>query len=746
MGIARKTKITADWQKNWGSSIAIKVTAPLFWILISIGLIIAIVIQNRFAEQLPATIAADADRIAYVVSSYLIELDGGQPLELQNTIQNAMTGTHFLGADITVGLRSVHAGEKITGSNDLVTVTRLIVYTNKIIGGDSLQAELLLYHKPYSRIIKDERKHMLLKFGLIFFVFGVLLATLIHVIVTKPIFQLLSATKAVSEGDMTSRLDNNRKDEFGELTEFFNRMLDKLQNKQDELSLAVKVAESASSAKSAFLANMSHEIRTPLTAILGFSEMLKEDGISKIDTRQHVESIIRAGNHLQQIINDILDMSKIEAGQLVIENTEVDLFEILKDCEYLMRPYAEEKQLKFRIKHKFPLPKHVITDAKRLKQVLLNLCSNAIKFTSEGNVEITIEYDKRKQCLQFDVTDTGMGMSQEELERLFKPFSQVDTSTTRRFGGSGLGLCICKEMVTSLGGEIACQSRKGIGSRFFFTINPGAISKNQWVNCYDEDESARQMARMTIEPDSLRGKVLLAEDTPDNQKLISMYIKRAGATPVLVENGKQALDRALAEEFDLILMDMQMPVMGGVDATAKLRATGYQRPIVALTANALKEDRERSQRAGVDDYLTKPVDLNRFNAVLNRYLKPADNEPTESAPSPSKSPIPSKQSMLDFADDPEFQALVRQFTGELPEKMHKIQRAVENQDWVELRSQVHKLKGLGTSFGYPELSEISAQIQHAIVKELYDQIPILVATLLHNYNKDFPQNKLSSNF
>jgi len=740
MGIARKTKITADWQKNWGSSIAIKVTAPLFWILISVGLIIAIVFQNRFAEQLPTTISADADRIAYAVSSYLIELDGGQPLELEDTIENAMRGTNFLGADITVGFRNIHAGEKTTGVNDLEIVKRLIVYTNKIIGGDSLQAELILYHKPYLRIIKDERKHMLLKFGLIFFVFGLLLATLIHVIVTKPIFQLLSATKAVSEGDMASRLDNTRKDEFGELTEFFNRMLDKLQNKQDELSLAVKVAESASSAKSAFLANMSHEIRTPLTAILGFSEMLKEDGISKTDTRQYVESIMRAGNHLQQIINDILDMSKIEAGQLVIENGEVDLFEILKDCEYLMRPYAEEKHLKFRIKYKFPLPKQIVTDAKRLKQVLLNLCSNAIKFTSEGNIEITIEYDKQNQRIQFDVTDTGMGMNQEELERLFKPFSQVDTSTTRRYGGSGLGLCICKELVTSLGGEIDCQSRKGIGSRFFFTINPGAISEEHWANHYDEDESARLIARMTIEPDSLRGKVLLAEDTPDNQKLISMYIKRAGATPVVVENGKQALDRALAEEFDLILMDMQMPVMGGVDATAKLRATGYQRPIVALTANALKEDRERSQRAGVDDYLTKPVDLNRFNAVLNRYLKPAVNQAHETAL------CSSKHSIMDFADDPEFQALVRQFVTELPEKMHQIHKAVEKRDWVELRTRVHKLKGLGTSFGYPELSEISAQIQRAIVNELYDQVPLLVATLLDSYSKDFPQNKLSSNF
>ncbi|WP_455209324.1 ATP-binding protein [Kaarinaea lacus] len=740
MGISCKNKTDANWQQNWGSSIAVKVTAPLFWILISVGLITATIIQNKFAADLPGTISADADRVAYAASNYLIELEGGQPLELEQVIENAMTGSHFLRGEITVGLRNIQAGEPAAIGSELEQVTRLVPYTNKIVGGDSLIAELVLYHEPYLRIIKDQRKHMLIRFGLIFFIFGLLLAALIHAIVTKPISQLLLATKAVSEGDMASRLENHRKDEFGELTEFFNRMLDKLQNKQDELSLAVKVAESASNAKSAFLANMSHEIRTPLTAILGFSEMLKEDGVSKNDVQQYVESIIRAGNHLQQIINDILDMSKIEAGQLVIENNKVDLFEVLKDCEYLMRPYAEEKQLKFRIKHKFPLPRHIVTDAKRLKQVLLNLCSNAIKFASDGNVDIAVEYNKQKQLLQFDVTDTGVGMTQEELERLFKPFSQVDTSTTRQYGGSGLGLCICKELVTSLGGEIACQSRKGIGSRFFFTVNPGPISEEQLVTQHQGDETTDQKSQLAIKPGSLSGKVLLAEDTLDNQKLISMYIKRAGATPVVVDNGKQALDKALAEEFDLILMDMQMPVMGGIDATAKLRAIGYKHPIVALTANALKEDRERSQRAGVDDYLTKPVDLNRFNEVLNRYLQPVQ------APQKEHPSIKPDQSMMDFADDPEFQALVRQFESELPEKIHLITLAVDKQDWVELKSLVHKLKGLGASFGYPILSDISAQIQSTIVNETYDKIPSLLGKLLDSFSRDFPQNKLSSNF
>ena len=740
MGVNVEESPYSDWRANWGSSIAVKITAPVFWVLITAGLIAATVIQNRFADELPAKIASEADRVAYMTGRYLLDLEGGQPLDLRQVIERAIHGTYFVAGDITVGLRNVHFGDKVYSIHKLYEITRIVPYTNKIEGGDSLIAELTLYHNPPLRIVKDARKNMLVKYGALFSVFGLLLVGLIHFILTKPISLLLSATKAVSEGDMTSRLVNYRKDEFGELTEFFNRMLDKLQNKQEELTLAVKIAESASNAKSAFLANMSHEIRTPLTAILGFSEMLKYDDVPKEELIQYAESIIRAGNLLQQIINDILDMSKIEAGQLVIENADVELFDILKDVENLMRPYAEEKQLSFRIKYRFPLPKVVTADAKRLKQILLNLCSNAIKFTSDGNVDISVGYEKDIEMLQFDVTDTGVGMTHEELERLFTPFSQADTSTTRQFGGSGLGLCICKELVTSLGGEIKCQSRKGIGSRFFFTINPGPIADDLWVNSYQTGSAETATAKVTIEPDSITGKILLAEDTLDNQKLISMYIKRAGAIPVVVENGKQALNKALSDEFDLILMDMQMPVMGGIDATAKLRASGYSKPIVALTANALKEDREQCQRAGVDDYLTKPVDLNRFNSVLKRYLKP------KTSPTPTHHSRNISQSAMDFADDPEFQALLRQFEDELPSKLNQIQTAAAKMDWVELKNLVHKLKGLGASFGYPELSEISARIQTNIANELFDNIPSLVEQLVGSSKHCFPSNKLSSNF
>lgn len=740
MSRKRKRRTNSNWQKNWGSSIAVKVTAPVFWVLIAIGLIIATVQQNHFADELESNIASDADMVAYLISNYMMKLEGGQPLDLKNIVEKSIEDKYFASGQVSVGLRNIEFGTPPSDLSQYKRLTRTIPYTNKIEDGDLHIAKLILYHEPLERIVKDSRKNMLVKFGLVFFIFGLVLAGLIHIIVTKPIFQLVAATKAVSKGDIKSRLENKRMDEFGALTDLFNKMLDQLQNKQEELALAVKVAESASSAKSAFLANMSHEIRTPLTAILGFGSLLKDGTLSQYQIQQHVESIIRAGNHLHQIINDILDMSKIEAGQLVIEKTQVNLPELLNDVYFLMRPHAEEKGLNFRVRYNFPLPSTVNTDATRIKQILLNLCSNAIKFTNDGNIEIAVSYAAKENALSFDVIDTGIGMDAEESKRIFVPFSQGDTSTTREFGGTGLGLCICKELVNNLGGDIYCQSRKGIGSRFTFTVNPGEISTDMLVDKFDEVDAEPQEEIIKIDPGSLSGKVLLAEDTLDNQKLISMYVTRTGASIEVVNNGKQAVDKALAGNFDLILMDIQMPIMSGLEATAKLREMGYEKPIVALTANALREDQEKSMRAGLDEYLTKPVDLNRFNSVLRRYLNYSTmNNYTQEDTTVSNS-------VFDFEHDPEFLALVKQFKEELPKRINSIKLAASNQDWHELKSLAHKLKGLGTSFGFPELSDICAKIQTDLSQEQYETVPQLVEQLVASYSSCLEDSKLPSNF
>jgi CheY-like chemotaxis protein len=263
-----------------------------------------------------------------------------------------------------------------------------------------------------------------------------------------------------------------------------------------------------------------------------------------------------------------------------------------------------------------------------LKQIIFNLCGNALKFTEEGGIKVNMAYLEHDKLIKFQVIDTGIGMNEEELARLFRPFSQADSSTTRRFGGTGLGLCIARQLSQKLGGDVSVTSEKGVGTTFEFTISVGAIDHLDMAEKYEDMQVEAIEENVRIEPNSVSGHVLVVEDSPDNQDLITKYLIRAGATVEVVDNGLMAVQRALTASYDLILMDVQMPIMDGLTATKKLRAEGYTNPIVNITANAMKEDRDKCIAAGADDYLTKPVDVSRFYKVLQTYLKPInkDNE------------------------------------------------------------------------------------------------------------------------
>jgi CheY-like chemotaxis protein len=375
---------------------------------------------------------------------------------------------------------------------------------------------------------------------------------------------------------------------------------------------------------------MSHEIRTPMTAILGFAESLQESTLSESERSEAVDTILRNGKHLLQLINDILDLSKIEAGKLETEHVACSPLQLIEDVRSLMSVRAAAKALRFELRVDGKLPKQVLSDPTRLRQVLVNLVGNSIKFTELGHVTLHARYHRQADAarLEFAVEDSGIGMSEEQLAGLFRAFQQADSSMSRRFGGTGLGLHISKRLAELLGGDIEAESVLGQGSLFSF-----------WINCplYEDEEleapqrepvlpsAHKRLSSSSAKASRLTGKVLLAEDGPDNQRLIGHLVRKTGAELVIVDNGEKAVQATReasenGEPFDLVLMDMQMPVLDGYAATRELRLLGFETPISALTAHAMAGDRERCLDAGCSDYLTKPVDRKSLRALLERYL------------------------------------------------------------------------------------------------------------------------------
>ncbi|MCC6906864.1 MAG: response regulator [Phycisphaerales bacterium] len=521
------------------------------------------------------------------------------------------------------------------------------------------------------------------------------------------------------------------------LTRTLVRYSKSLERSDHNLRLAKTAAEQANRTKSEFLANMSHEIRTPMMAITGYADLLN-DSSQKVVARQEAVGIIRRNaSHLLTIINDILDLSKIEAGELAIEQVSCSPCRVLYDVVSLMRVRAVEKGLALKTRTDGSIPEFIQADPTRLRQILINLVGNAIKFTDSGWVKITSRLiqseDGGKPMLKIDVIDSGVGMSASQLGRIFKPFAQADSSTTRRYGGTGLGLTISQRLAHMLGGRIEVDSTPDRGSTFSLYIATGSLEGVRMIEDCSEVLAEREPGPDDSIPVRLSGHILLVEDGADNRALLALYLRLAGADVIEAENGQVACEiveaaRERQEAFDAIVIDMQMPVLDGYGAMQRLRSQGVDTPAIALTAHAMPEDRRKCIDAGCTDYLSKPVSRALLLQTLAKYMKGA--EPARSA-GVEPAAAAGEQALTSTLSDDAVKPYLEAFIASLASRAAEIERVLAEEDLDALADHIHQLKGSGGLFGLMPLSrQAEVAEEHLQRRQSIEAITREVGTLV----------------
>lgn len=504
-------------------------------------------------------------------------------------------------------------------------------------------------------------------------------------------------------------------------TKELERANTELTSKSTRLVAAMEKADSATRAKSSFLANMSHEIRTPLNAILGMTELaLRSDEPDK--KNGYLKKVTEAGNSLLSVINDILDFSKIEARKLTLEKIDFDLRGTLDSAMDIHRLMTSDKGLVLNYQVASDVPNVLVGDPSRLRQVLINLVSNAVKFTETGGVDIAITLEEGpttpklgdEVTVEFAVTDTGIGIPKDKQQDIFKSFLQADDSVTRKHGGTGLGLAICSLLVELMQGQMTIKSEEGMGSTFAFTAHftigePSAIAKD-----FDDeaDGQSHDMGKL---------KVLLADDNKLNLQLASTLLKEQGHECITVENGAQALEAVKRENFDIILMDVQMPIMDGITATRAIRnpnsgALNPSIPVVAITAHALKGDRERFLKAGMNDYIAKPIKLTEFYRTLDRAMEgtiPLEGENTESPDSHGHAEAFNRQGALEMLAGRK-DLLTRMdeiFLRDVPDELEELLAYTNQKKWEDAMRLAHSIKGSSRTVGAQRAGAVAEQLE-----------------------------------
>ena len=538
----------------------------------------------------------------------------------------------------------------------------------------------------------------------------------------------------------TDRLAEMRESTSPNLTDFsvlvkeYRRILKQLRrvtkssDKATYVSLSAKErAEAAAEARASFLASMSHEIRTPMNGVIGLTDLALDDETLNDKQRGYLVKIKRSADGLLAIINDILDISKIDAGALTLEYIPFDLHTVFSECQTIITHKAEEKGLALQFYNEVVLEHKIIGDPTRLRQVLLNFLANAVKFTKEGTVSLTAkqaETDGDSVLVDFMVADMGIGMTPEQCERIFDPFKQADDSTTRNFGGTGLGLSITKTIVEMMGGEIQLDSVAGIGSKFSFSL---IFERSDEKSAPPEDYFP---TGLNTDRPTFAGRVLLCDDNETNQLVAKENLMKLGFSVVVAGNGKIALEKIAAEDpFEIIFMDMHMPVMNGMQATRELIASGIRTPVIAMTANAMKEAREECLSAGMADYIAKPFKPRELWECLLKYLKPLEaaavtlDNIAETAETVKDMPIDEAVG-LSYAGDDEnlYHKLLLRFLKEQPGMLATLERAIADRDFPLAYGIAHQMKGVSATLGATRLEELLGVVENAYAQATPDRL------------------------